>query len=157
MGQKKGGIPKKRLIWLCIYLFIYGVILFKPNFLSPPLSKMKNFSAHQKEEDLRITKITLLLFLVPYLGEFGLSNMGTFFLGHPVYIKEFSSARTNLYSEPFQHNNWQYIIVLKFITVKYWTQIGPRLNLAFAELYSNPDNSICTTSSMIIIMLASIF
>ena len=48
-------------------------------------------------------------------------------------VKEFSWARTNLYSEPFQHNNWLYIIVLKFITVRYWTQIGLRPNLGCAD------------------------
>ena len=48
---------------------------------------MKNFSAHQKEKDLRISKITKLLFLhmqCHFWGSYGLSNMGTFFLGHPV-------------------------------------------------------------------------
>ena len=45
---------------------------------------MKNFSAVQNEDDLRISKVTLLLFLVPFFGRnYCLSNMGTFF-GHPV-------------------------------------------------------------------------
>ena len=49
--------------------------------------KMKNLSAHQKEEDLRISKITLLLFLCSAI--FGGVRAGPFkhkniFLGHPV-------------------------------------------------------------------------
>ena len=63
--------------WSC---FGYGVTLFKLNFLSPPSSKRKNFSAHQKAEDLRISKLTLLLFLVPFLGElWPLKTWETFF------------------------------------------------------------------------------
>ena len=71
-GPEKGGKPPKktrpeeRLIQSC---FSYGVTHFKPNFLRPPWSKMKNFSAHQKEEGLRISKNTLLLFPRPFLGE----------------------------------------------------------------------------------------
>ena len=65
-------------------------------------------------------------------------------------VKVFSWARTNLYSEPFQHNNWQYIIVLKFITVKYWTQIGLQVNLGwdiFVQFHSRSLSSIYTASS----------
>ena len=65
-------------------------------------------------------------------------------------VKVFSWARTNLYSEPFQHNNWQYIIVLKFITVKYWTQIGLQVNLGwdiFIHFHSRLLSSIYTASS----------
>ena len=58
--------PEERLFQSC---FSYGVTHLKPNFLSPPWAKMKYFSAHQKAEDLRISKLTLLLFLVPFLGE----------------------------------------------------------------------------------------
>ena len=69
--------PRKGLFG---HVFRFGVTLFKPNFLSPPWSKMKNFSAHQKVEDLRISKLTLLLFLVPFLGEFWpLKTWETFF------------------------------------------------------------------------------
>ena len=42
---------------------------FKPHFLSPQKLKLKNFSAHQQEDFLRISKLTLLLFLVPILKE----------------------------------------------------------------------------------------
>ena len=69
--------PEERLFQSC---FSYGVTHLKPNFLNPPWSKMKNFSAHQKAEDLRISKLTLLLFLVPFLGElWPLKTWGTFF------------------------------------------------------------------------------
>ena len=44
---------------------------------------MKNFSAHQKEEDLRISKITLLLFLVLFLGELWPLKHGNIFFGTP--------------------------------------------------------------------------
>ena len=45
---------------------------------------MLDFSAHQKEDDLRISKITLLLFLVPFLGKLWPLKHGNIFLGHPV-------------------------------------------------------------------------
>ena len=62
------------------HVFRYGVTLFKPNFISPPWSKMRNFSAHQKAEELTISKLTLLLFLVPFLGElWPLKTWGHFF------------------------------------------------------------------------------
>ena len=50
-------------------VFKHWVTNFKPLFLSPLRSKLKNFSAHQKENFLRILKLTLLLFLVSYLRE----------------------------------------------------------------------------------------
>ena len=65
------------------HVFRYGVTLFKPNSLSPPWSKMNNFSAHQKEEDLRISIITLLLFLVLFLGELWPLKHGNIFFGTP--------------------------------------------------------------------------
>ena len=49
--------PEERLFQSC---FSYGVTHLKPNFLSPPWAKMKIFSANQKAEDLRISKLTLL-------------------------------------------------------------------------------------------------
>ena len=68
-------------------VFRYGVTLFKPNFLIPPWSKMKNFSGHQKAEDLRISKLTLLLFLVPFLGELRPLKHGELFFGTPCTYK----------------------------------------------------------------------
>ena len=71
-GPEKGGNHQRKLDLRkgeFNHLLSYGVTHFKSNFLSPPRSKMKNFSAHQKEEDLRISAITLLLFLVPFFGE----------------------------------------------------------------------------------------
>ena len=50
-------------------VFKHRVTNFKPLFLSPLRSKLKNFSVHQKENFLRILKLTLLLFLVPFLRE----------------------------------------------------------------------------------------
>ena len=47
-------------------VFKHRVTNFKPLFLSPLRLKLKNFSAHQKENFLRILKLTLLLFLVPF-------------------------------------------------------------------------------------------
>ena len=44
---------------------------------------MKNFSAHQKDEDLRISKLALLLFLVPFLGELWPLKHGELFFGTP--------------------------------------------------------------------------
>ena len=49
--------------------FRQGVTNFKPYFLSPTWSKLNNFSAHQKEDFLRFSKLTLLLFLVAFWGE----------------------------------------------------------------------------------------
>ena len=77
------GVPRKKFPMLKMSLDM-GFYYFKPNFLSPPWSKMKNFSVHQKEEDLRISKITLLLFLVPFLGKLWPLRHGKLFLGHPV-------------------------------------------------------------------------
>ena len=47
----------------------HRVTNFKPHFLRPLRSKLKNFSAHQKENFLRFLKLILLLFLVPFLRE----------------------------------------------------------------------------------------
>ena len=51
------------------HAFRCRVTNFKPHFLSPQKLKLKNFSAHQQEDFLRISKLTLLLFLVPILKE----------------------------------------------------------------------------------------
>ena len=71
------------------HAFRQRVTNFKPNFLSPQVSELKNVSAHQQEDFLRISKLPLLLFLVPILKElwhFKTSgDRDTFFLGHPVY------------------------------------------------------------------------
>ncbi len=56
------------------HAFRHRVTNFKPHFLSPWLSELKNFSAHQQEDFLRISKLTLLLFLVQY-GEFAISSL----------------------------------------------------------------------------------
>ena len=45
------------------------VTIFKRIFLRPQESKWKSFSAHQQENYLQIPKLTLLLFLVPFLWE----------------------------------------------------------------------------------------
>ena len=85
-GPEKGGKTSKktsteeRLIWSSFQ--IWGT-LFKPNFLSPPRSKMKNFSAHQTEDGLRISKIPLLLFLVQFLGELWPLKHKNIFFGTP--------------------------------------------------------------------------
>ena len=53
---------------------------FKPLFLSPLRSKLKNFSAHQKENFLRFLKLILLLFLVSFLRElWAFKTWGRFF------------------------------------------------------------------------------
>ena len=44
---------------------------------------MLNFSVHQKDDDLRISKIPLLLFLVPFLGELRPLKHGNIFFGTP--------------------------------------------------------------------------
>ena len=82
--------PEERLFQSC---FSYGVTHLKPNFLSPPWAKMKNFSAHQKAEDLRISKLTLLLFLVPFLGELWPLKHGELFFGTPC-----------IYFNPYPHH-----------------------------------------------------
>ena len=51
------------------YAFRHRVTNLKPHFLNPQKSKLKNFSAHQQEDFLRISKLTLLLFLVLILKE----------------------------------------------------------------------------------------
>ena len=45
------------------------VTIFKCIFLRPQESKWKSFSAHQQENYMQIPKLTLLLFLVPFLWE----------------------------------------------------------------------------------------
>ena len=61
-------------------VFKHWVTNFKPLFLSPLRSKLKNFSAHQKENFLRILKLTLLLFQVPFLRElWAVKTWGRFF------------------------------------------------------------------------------
>ena len=77
------GVPRKKFPMLKMSLDM-GFYYFKPNFLSPPWSKMKNFSSNQKEDELRISKIPLLLFLVPFLGELWPLKHGDNFYGHPV-------------------------------------------------------------------------
>ena len=52
-----------------VEIFDRGVKNFKPYFLSPTWSKLNNFSAHQKEDILRFSKLTLLLLLVSFLEE----------------------------------------------------------------------------------------
>ena len=42
---------------------------FEPYFLSHDWLKLKNLSAHQKENSMRLSKLTLFLILVPYLWE----------------------------------------------------------------------------------------
>ena len=63
--QEKTGTEK---VWFG-HAFWCRVTNFKPHLLSPQKSKLKNFSAHQQEDFLRISKLTLLLFLVPILKE----------------------------------------------------------------------------------------
>ena len=63
------------------HAFRCRVTNFKPHFLSPQKLKLKNFSAHQQEDFLRISKLTLLLFLVPILKElWHFETWGHFFL-----------------------------------------------------------------------------
>ena len=69
LGQKKGGNPHKNFTWGKVNLVMFldiGLLSLNPIFSAP---HGQNFSAHQKEEDQRISKITLLLFLVPFLKE----------------------------------------------------------------------------------------
>ena len=58
---------------------------FKPIFLRFQKSKFENFSAHQKENFLNFSKLTLLLVLVPFLLElWPIQTWKRFCLGHPV-------------------------------------------------------------------------
>ena len=74
--------PEESLIWSC---FWHGVPNLKPQFLSPTLSKPKNFSAHQKENFLRFSKLTLHLFLLSFLVELWPVKHGNTFLWHPEF------------------------------------------------------------------------
>ena len=68
------------------YAFRHRVTNFKPHFLSPQKSKFKNFSAHQQEDFLRISKLTLLLFLLPFLKELWQFETSQHFFWHPGYL-----------------------------------------------------------------------
>ena len=59
------------------------VAIFKPHFLRLLWSKCKNFSAHQKENCLRISKLTLLLIVAPFLQELQPLKHGNIFFGTP--------------------------------------------------------------------------
>ena len=68
------------LSWSCRY----GATHLKPNFLIAQRLKMKNVSAYHKEKFrnfLRISKITLLLFLVQFLRESWPLKHGSIFFG----------------------------------------------------------------------------
>ena len=60
----KKGVGRKALVHF--FILFHN---FKPHFLSSTWSKLKNVSAHQKEDFLRFSKLTLLLFLVSFLVE----------------------------------------------------------------------------------------
>ena len=60
---------KKAVICAKSQTFWDQVQIFKPTYLSFLLSKLENLSAHQKENCLRISKLTLLLTVVPFLQE----------------------------------------------------------------------------------------
>ena len=63
------------------------VTIFKRIFLRPQESKWKSFSAHQQENYMQIPKLTLLLFLVPFLWELWPFKHGPAFFGTPcMYI-----------------------------------------------------------------------
>ena len=64
----------------------HRVTNFKPLFLSPLRSKLKNFSAHQKENFLRILKLTLHLFLVPFLRELWAFKTSKHFFWDTLYL-----------------------------------------------------------------------
>ena len=68
------------------HAFRHRVTNFKPHFLSPQKSKLKNFSAHKQEEFLRISKLTLLLFIVPILKELWQFETSRHFFGDTLYI-----------------------------------------------------------------------
>ena len=59
------------------------VTIFKCIFLRPQESKWKSFSAHQQENYMQIPKLTLLLFLVPFLWELWPFKHGPAFFGTP--------------------------------------------------------------------------
>ena len=77
--QEKTGTEK---VWFG-HAFWCRVTNFKPHLLSPQKSKLKNFSAHQQEDFLRISKLTLLLFLVPILKELWQFWTSWLFFGTP--------------------------------------------------------------------------
>ena len=83
LNMPKKTVPEK--VWFG-HAFRYRVTNFKPNFLSPQKSKLKNFSAHQQEDFLRISKLTLLLFLVPILKELWQFETWGHFFGTPCTI-----------------------------------------------------------------------
>ena len=81
--QEKTGTEK---VWFG-HAFWCRVTNFKPHLLSPQKSKLKNFSAHQQEEFLRISKLTLLLFLVPILKELWQFETSGHFFWDTLYIR----------------------------------------------------------------------
>ena len=78
------------------------VTIFKCNFLRPQESKWKSFSAHQQENYMQIPKLTLLLFLVPFLWELWPFKHGPAFFGTPciMFCLSFSFRTFVFFSYP---------------------------------------------------------
>ena len=73
-----------------------GLLTFNPIFLSPTWSKLTSFCAHQKEHFLRFSKLTLHLFLLPFLVELWPLKHGNVFLGHPEFHERIT--KTNIFN-----------------------------------------------------------
>ena len=56
---------KKAVIWAKSQTFLDQVKIFKPIYLSFPLSKLENLSVHQIENFLNFTKLPILLIMIP--------------------------------------------------------------------------------------------
>ena len=74
---------------------------------------MKNFSAHQKAEDLRISKLTLLLFLVPFLGELWPLKHWELFFGTPCSYELIRAKYLGIYNFSYVfliYLSWFYVL-----------------------------------------------
>ena len=80
------------------HAFRHRVTNFKPHFLSPQKSKLKNFSAHKQEEFLRISKLTLLLFIVPILKELWQFETSGHFFWDTLYVTTLCKLQPCVYS-----------------------------------------------------------
>ena len=120
--------PEESLIWSC---FWHGVPNFKPQFLSPTWSKPKNFSAHLKEDYLRFSKITILLFLVSFCGELWPLKHGNILWGHPVFYVKITISWGCFWissSSSFKCHHSQVCMMHTWVTGAVWTKV--RLILA---------------------------
>ena len=103
------------------HAFRHRVTNFKPHFLSPQVSELKNFSAHQQEDFLTISKLTLLFFLVPILKEFWQFETSRHFFGTPCTVRcqdMYFMSNLNFYiaKTPCQYDKKEIFMQLGFVS-----------------------------------------